>query len=420
MTELFGRKNKKPKKRKERRKRSKEKNAAKKAKGDASKVASAGKAMRQKRFDVHYTNVLRALDMDLIKFRCQQPLRDLLCELPVVKGKLGDQHSFQDNDSKILAVAHLDTVQPIDSFCIAADVAGDTLVFNPKLDDRLGAYTILDLLPKLGIKFDILFSENEEKGRSTAADFETDKEYNWIVEFDRCGTDVVTYSYNWPKGLLEKYFEVGHGTCSDICYMEHVGAKGMNVGIAYKGEHGRRCYFVLQDYIAQIARWLVFYEDNCEVHFDHIEGTGYRTHSYGSTKWPYHKSYANQEIDEEELIEQYAGYGVTKDIEFHEQCEYCHEWLPQEDMKKTVDGYICELCCTALTEIIEDHRDPPKDPLRELCEGCGEEKLIRKLYEYWDDGVTLLICYDCFHEMTEDREKRLMDDDNEDDSKGVN
>ena len=42
------------------------------------------------------------------------------------------------------------------------------MVHSGALDDRLGAYIILDLLPKLGINVDVLLTVGEEQGRSTA------------------------------------------------------------------------------------------------------------------------------------------------------------------------------------------------------------------------------------------------------------
>src|SRR5438045_987609 len=59
----------------------------------------------------------------------------------------------QDNGSPILAVAHLDHVQD-DGTCHIVETADGPLALSGALDDRLGAYVILELLPKLGIKVD--------------------------------------------------------------------------------------------------------------------------------------------------------------------------------------------------------------------------------------------------------------------------
>jgi hypothetical protein len=101
---------------------------------------------------------------------------------------------YKDNGSNTLAVAHLDTVQKR-GWCELTQLSHDTLVFSPKLDDRLGAYVILELLPKLGINVDVLLTTDEESSNSTAMEFKTQKQYNWMVEFDRAGRDAVLYQY---------------------------------------------------------------------------------------------------------------------------------------------------------------------------------------------------------------------------------
>jgi hypothetical protein len=172
-------------------------------------------------------------------------------------------------------------VQTSSKFC-KVSLEDETLIFCPKLDDRLGVYTILDLLPKLGVKMDILLTENEEIGQSTAADFLSDKQYNWMVEFDRCGTTTVSYDYDWDD-FLRCCFDVAYGTFSDICYLEHLNCKGMNVGVGYHDEHSTRAYCVLEQYWFQIARFLLFYEQYAAISFPHTPSVVKRYESCGYT-----------------------------------------------------------------------------------------------------------------------------------------
>ena len=65
----------------------------------------------------------------------------------------------QNKGAKILGVAHLDTVLTSNHFKVKKN---GRRVYNMQLDDRLGVYTMLDLLPQMGIEFDLLLTEGEE------------------------------------------------------------------------------------------------------------------------------------------------------------------------------------------------------------------------------------------------------------------
>lgn len=179
----------------------------------------------------------------------------------------------KNNDSKILAVAHLDTVLNMNHFH-RIDVNGDSVVINAQLDDRLGAYTLLHLLPAMGIKYDILLTEGEEQGLSTAAYFETGKQYNWMFSFDRRGSDVVLYQYESKvikKALKGSKFKIGIGSFSDIAFLDHLGCKGFNVGCGYHGEHSDMCYVNMTEYKSQVKRFADFYHKNKDTHYKHTD-----------------------------------------------------------------------------------------------------------------------------------------------------
>ena len=164
-----------------------------------------------------------------------------------------------DNGSNVLAVAHLDWV----SYAPPC-YTHDGIFRCPQLDDRLGAWIILDLLPHLGIVTDILLTDSEEVGRSTAQYFQTSKQYNWMFEVDRRGTDAVTYQYAdaaLEDRLIACGWEIGNGSFSDISYLEHLGCRGINFGAGYHREHTPHCYALWSDIKANVSKIVQFYRE---------------------------------------------------------------------------------------------------------------------------------------------------------------
>ena len=177
----------------------------------------------------------------------------------------------QDNGSDILAVAHLDHVQK-DASCTVTETAGGLLACSGALDDRLGAYVILDLLPKMGMKFDILLTTDEEMGRSTASEFYADKAYNWMIEFDRGGTDVVAYQYDTPElaALVEESgARMDIGSYSDIADLDHLECVGLNWGVGYEDYHGSRSHAWLEDTFRMVARFEKFHKANGKTYLEY-------------------------------------------------------------------------------------------------------------------------------------------------------
>jgi hypothetical protein len=184
-----------------------------------------------------------------------------------------DFYAFKENGSTILAVAHLDTVSRAESRgCTFLDTEDGWVVHSPALDDRLGAYVILDLLPKLGMTFDILLTVGEETGQSTALFFEPGKKYDWVIEFDRGGTDVVMYQYD-DQGtadlVIDSGARVGQGSFSDISCLEHLGVKAFNWGVGYQDYHSARSHAFLDDTFEMVAHFIEFFRVNKNVHLPH-------------------------------------------------------------------------------------------------------------------------------------------------------
>jgi hypothetical protein len=205
---------------------------------------------------------------DKLKERCLADKQTLFASMQQTWiTKNSDVHAVTVRDNAtVLAVAHCDSVANVRTQFGIVELVEETLVFSPQLDDRLGVFTILDMLPALGIDVDILLTDNEESGASTAKDFTTTKKYNWMVEFDRRGENAVCYQYKDMHKLAEPFFDVQYGSVSDISLMSSLGVLGINVGVGYESEHTNRCLCVLEVYLRQIARFVAFYKTYADQH----------------------------------------------------------------------------------------------------------------------------------------------------------
>ena len=208
------------------------------------------------------------IDSNKLEQRCLSSIDDFRKEGDVVDTDLGI-YIYKNNNSKVLAVAHLDTVIKSASFKLEGNS-----VISPQLDDRLGAYIILDLLPQLNINCDILLTDGEETHKDTAQFFKSPKQYNWMFNFDRAGTDVVMYFYedvNMKNILIDSGFKVGKGTCSDISYLKHLGIKGINFGCGYHLQHSYECYASLIETKEMVSKFIPFYKKYKDVRFPHLQ-----------------------------------------------------------------------------------------------------------------------------------------------------
>jgi hypothetical protein len=168
---------------------------------------------------------------------------------------------YKDNGANVLAVAHLDNVMFTEPKL--THFKRDAIINCPQLDDRLGTWVILDVLPSIGLHYDVLLTDSEEIGRSTASYFKSPKQYNWIFEFDRRGTDVVMYQYETRKActrLRKAGFEVGYGSFSDISCLEGLGVQGFNFGVGYHCEHSKACFARLSDTVKQVDKFGKFFD----------------------------------------------------------------------------------------------------------------------------------------------------------------
>lgn len=163
----------------------------------------------------------------------------------------------------MLAVAHLDTVRQETNFRW-----DNNNVYSPRLDNRLGTYIILELLPKylkkLGytdVSYDILLTEDEEMGNSTAQYFKTDKPYNFMFSFDRTGRDVVMYQFENDRDVTRLEgagFAVGIGSYSDIAELDTLKCAGYNIGCGMTDYHSVRASAPIRTIQSNVIKWADF------------------------------------------------------------------------------------------------------------------------------------------------------------------
>lgn len=222
---------------------------------------------------------VKFFDYDLMKHICNAPIADFKKFGKVTNTKDGiyifkpDFNSSakqQPLNSRVLAVAHLDSVLDLKHF-YKLSIDGNTCIINVNLDDRLGAYVLIDLLPKLGLQYDLLLTEGEESGRSTAAWFDppVDYKYNWMFSFDRHGVDVVSYQYdnaNLRKRVAECDLKMAVGSFSDISSLDFLGCRGINVGTGYWEEHTDMCHAFMWQTRMNVHKFCKFYSLNRNTH----------------------------------------------------------------------------------------------------------------------------------------------------------
>lgn len=211
----------------------------------------------------------------------------------VIKGKNG-RHVHQKNGGKVLFVAHTDTVYASKLFSVVKIEDGDkhyrdTWYLTRMADDRLGCYLVLDYLKKFELVYDVLLTEGEEQGKSTAKDFDTEIGYNWLVEFDRAGADVVWYDHDGGiKKLLEGVgFKTGLGSWSDIGELKHLGVKSFNVGVGYYDAHGPWAGVCPRVTCAQVDLFLKFWNlySETKLESEPEKYSGYYVQRYENGKW---------------------------------------------------------------------------------------------------------------------------------------
>ena len=288
----------------------------------------------------------------------------------------------------MLGIAHLDHVQRGKHFFAVKDPAeDDTYIFNPRLDDRIGAYVLHSLLPKYGINVDVLLTTDEEIGRTTGEEFFPTKDYNWMFEVDREGRDVVMYQYEDDHALngalRDVGFHIGFGSFSDISFMDHIGCSGFNVGSGLEHGHSEIAGLYLGHLEEQLLKFFKFYELHQDTRFEHVyesrasKGrvrTWYYDRSWekeyyenyatkeGRTVWEKNREFQPQELvsldDETDWIdaEQMDGAAVQT-TDFIVECAGCDVFVPRDEVYEHSElGYLCADCYGMLCGFDYDRR----------------------------------------------------------------
>ena len=236
--------------------------------------------------------------------RCLQPI-DEFRKLGSVVETINGPLIHIDRGSKILGVAHLDTVAkqiPKSVIWQTQNRRSLPVINSIQLDDRLGVWMLLDLLPAMGLEFDVLLCDGEERGRSTAEHFKPGREYNWGFEFDRAGVDTVLYNYDdddtWRTALKKSGFDIQCGSFSDISSLTHVGCCFANFGVGYHYQHRPECYASLDDTVLMALEFEHWYKAQKDTAYkftptDHGFGRYYSGGWSRSNSYTWKKTYSN-------------------------------------------------------------------------------------------------------------------------------
>ena len=241
------------------------------------------------------------------------------------------KHVYVDNGSPILLVAHVDTVK--------APRLNKGSMTGRGFDDRLGVCLAHKLVKEYPAIFDLLLTDFEESGGSTAEYFNPSHKYNLVVELDREGADYVDYGLASDElhDLLAGYeFERGLGSYTDICSMPQVTCCKINVGIGTYDSHGKKSGYDKAIADLQIARLLGFVHDHHDTRFT---GNSDEDWGYGPI----------------------TPYGDSDYIEI-DGCEYYEDWYPGLEECRICGAYVaterlydyeCPECCGAYVQNAE-------------------------------------------------------------------
>jgi hypothetical protein len=339
---------------------------------------------------------LKIIDYARLKEVCQMKISDFEQYGEVTQTDNGVL-IYRDNGASLLAVAHLDTVIENN---MTFYQSGDN-IYAPQLDDRLGAYIILDLLPKMGINVDILLTEGEESGRSTAQHFvlPEGKSYNWMMEFDRMGKQTVMYQYETAEmraKLKEFDIGVGSGSFTDICYLGSLKIWGVNFAIAYSNNHSVNSHFdtkALEEEL--LPKYQEFIKANENIKYEYSGAvTGKTRYAYGGyggysgwDDWDDKKSY--------KATSTYVRPTTSK-------------WFGRYTWNYQQKTYCCNECgktylvCTGVQECIYKAKQPKTECMICRVGGCkGYTRCVLCEFNYHNNKTVKMfdMCRCCLHDI---------------------
>lgn len=193
-------------------------------------------------------------------FRLRQTEQELLYD---VRSRQAERYKLSRRGGLILGVAHCDFVTS--AWSMPKMIRPGT-VRAGQVDDRVGVWLLLDILPEIIPTFDVLLTTDEEIGQSSAGEVLESLEYNWTFQFDRRGTDFVHYGlasvdfveeFKRSTGIVQ-----GIGSFSDICMLPDSCGSRVNVGTGYHNEHSPSATVDLQECFEQVQRFAQFSRDS--------------------------------------------------------------------------------------------------------------------------------------------------------------
>jgi hypothetical protein len=213
----------------------------------------------------------------------------------VITDSDGEKHIFAPGkgiNKNVLLCAHLDTVG------MAVPVFKGRTVQAISNDCRLGAYVCCKLAREFGCS--LLLTDNEECGRSTGASFVPDKQYNWVMSFDRKGEgdEAVNYQYGdeyWDAVIETFGWKVKSGAFSDISSLEHLGCKAVNASMGAEGFHTLKCTANLDHTQRSVNNFERMLAEVAHIHFEHEKVVAQpRWADYANDFETYSDNYANR------------------------------------------------------------------------------------------------------------------------------
>lgn len=269
-------------------------------------------------------------------------------------GKRRERHVYVDHGAPLLLVAHIDTVQT---------PRLDRVNRGAGFDDRLGVYLGHKLVQERPDLFDLLLTDYEESGGSTAAYFTPSHDYHLVVELDREGEDYVDYglsSYELRQALDDGGFEMGQGIFSDICVMDQVECNKINLGLGTYNGHSKNSGFDVNVFYRQVRRLLDF----AELHRD-----AKWPEAVGDDRWKFH---------------------------YEDTCDACLNTVPSDRLSYnyTLDRFECPRCSQQLAQFAE-------------CESCGDPHSLDDLV--YDPLYGGFLCATCSYVLHTDDEELVLE-----------
>lgn len=345
----------------------------------------------------------------VLQHYCLADTMDLFYEFQLQQPGATDNDSYVyiDRGSNVLAVVHLDTVQDYGRYTRYLGKDGKTYVKTLEetrysemqltsrkkikragcvslfsstravksiaLDDRLGLYVIMELLPKYGIMPDVLLTIDEEIGQSTARDFFPTKQYNWIFSFDRRGLYPVLYEYDTPelRQVLSAFgYKCTQGSFSDISDLTHLGCSGINFGVGYDYEHTHHCIASLETVNALVEKFARFYDAMKDVPMPFV----YQPRRYADWGGEWGRSTFDYGYDDPESPE--TEQGIAEAV-------YNSEYIDMPTFQK-LGNPACDFCgMDGASHIV------PLDGDYYLCTACyNGVRIAGHVPDDWDDGIS--------------------------------